>query len=86
MSYQLEIKPDVLKDLKKISPNLQSRILEKMRWLANNFENLTPTPLTANLKGFFKLRVGDYRIIYTFDDTLKLITVHQIGHRRDIYN
>ena len=43
-------------------------------------------PLPANLAGFFKLRVGDYRVIYSFDEDLKVITIHQIGHRREIYD
>ncbi len=86
MSYELKIEPDALSNFKKMTPNLQSRILKKIRWFANNFENMTPLPLTANLQGFFKLRVGDYRIIYTFDDNLQLITVHRIGHRREIYD
>jgi mRNA interferase RelE/StbE len=86
MPYELKIEPDALNNLKKLTPNFQSRILKKIRWFANNFENMTPLPLTANLQGFFKLRIGDYRIIYTFDDTLKLITVYKIGHRRDIYD
>ncbi|MGK7931658.1 MAG: type II toxin-antitoxin system RelE/ParE family toxin [Microcystaceae cyanobacterium] len=86
MSYQFKIEPDALSDLKKLTPNIQSRILKKIRWFAKNFENMTPLPLTANLQGFFKLRIGDYRVIYTFDDSLKLITISQVGHRRDIYD
>ncbi len=71
MSYQLKIKAEALTDLKKITPNLQSIILKKLHWLANNFEHIPPLPLTANLKRFFKLRIEDYRAIYTFDNTLK---------------
>ncbi|MEA5533051.1 type II toxin-antitoxin system RelE family toxin [Crocosphaera sp. XPORK-15E] len=40
--------------------------------------------LSANLSGLFKLRIGDYRVIYSFDDDF--ITIHQVGHRRDIYS
>ncbi|WP_424404722.1 type II toxin-antitoxin system RelE family toxin [Microcoleus sp.] len=54
--------------------------------MAENFEQITPMPLSANLAGFFKLRVGDYRVIYSFDDDLNVITIHQIGHRREIYD
>jgi mRNA interferase RelE/StbE len=36
--------------------------------------------------GLFKLRVGNYRVIYSFDVEALLITIHKIGHRRDIYN
>ncbi|WP_245911981.1 type II toxin-antitoxin system RelE family toxin [Brunnivagina elsteri] len=37
------------------------------------------------MSGFFKLRVGDYRVIYTFNTEIQLMTIHKIGHRRDIY-
>jgi mRNA interferase RelE/StbE len=83
--YNLELKPVALSELEKLSSTIQERIVKKLVWLSENFEKITPINLTANLIGFFKLRVGDYRIIYTFDDNLKTITVHQIGHRRDIY-
>ncbi|MEA5467570.1 type II toxin-antitoxin system RelE/ParE family toxin [Spirulina sp. 06S082] len=54
--------------------------------MAENFEQITPQALTANLAGLFKLRVGDYRVIYSFNSELKLIAVHKIGHRREIYD
>ncbi len=49
------------------------RIVNKINWLAENFDQITPQPLTANLSGFFKLRVGDYRVIYEFDSEKKTI-------------
>ena len=42
-------------------------------------------PLRRNLKGYMKLRVGDYRIVYSISK--KTVTVHviKIGHRKDVY-
>ncbi|MDZ7965264.1 MAG: type II toxin-antitoxin system RelE/ParE family toxin [Nostoc sp. DedSLP03] len=57
-----------------------------MRYLSENFDNLTLQTLSADLSGMFKLRVGNYRVIYSFDIEALLITIHKIGHRRDIYN
>ncbi|WP_334712675.1 type II toxin-antitoxin system RelE family toxin [Nostoc sp.] len=42
--------------------------------------------MSADLSGLFKLRIGYYRVIYSFDIEVQLITIHQVGHRRDIYN
>ncbi|MCK4233696.1 type II toxin-antitoxin system RelE/ParE family toxin, partial [candidate division WOR-3 bacterium] len=36
-------------------------------------------------KGMYKLRVGDWRIIYTVNQKTKVITIHMIGHRKEIY-
>lgn len=41
--------------------------------------------ILKKLKGLFKLRVGSYRVFYSFDREERIITVHLIGHRREIY-
>ena len=57
----------------------------KIYWLATNFDSITPDYLTANLAGLFKLRVGNYRVVYSFSRELRIITIHIIGHRSEIY-
>jgi mRNA interferase RelE/StbE len=42
-------------------------------------------PLRGSLKKHYRLRVGDYRIIYRIDLDVKIVTVIAIGHRKDIY-
>ena len=65
---------------------MRNRIISKINWLAKNFEVITPIPLTGDLAGLYKLRVGDYRVIYEFIDEEKVVIVDRIGHRRDIYH
>jgi len=86
MSYSVEFIGEALTSQEKLTEAVQERISKKIDWLAENFDQITPMPLSANLAGFFKLRVGDYRVIYSFNDELKLITIYQIGHRREIYD
>lgn len=86
MSYSVELTAEALVNQEKLTQAVQERIGNKINWLAENFEQITPMPLSANLAGFFKLRVGDYRVIYSFDDDLNVITIHQIGHWREIYD
>lgn len=85
MSYKVEFLDFATESLKKIDAGMQRRILKKIRWLCENFESITPVPLSANLNGLFKLRVGDYRVLYSFDDEIKIISVERVGHRRDVY-
>ncbi|WP_345961257.1 type II toxin-antitoxin system RelE family toxin [Pseudanabaena sp. Chao 1811] len=47
---------------------------------------MTPLSLSGNLSSFFKLRVGDYRVIYAIAQSQKSLIIHQIGHRREIYD
>lgn len=85
MSYRVEFSELANASLKKIDTGMQQRILKKVQWLCENFESITPLPLSADLSGYFKLRVSDYRIIYSFDDEIRIISVERVGHRRDIY-
>jgi mRNA interferase RelE/StbE len=86
MSYQVEFTPEGIAGLEVLTSTIQERILSKIKWLSENFDELSPQGLTANLSGLFKLRIGDYRVIYSFDSEAKYITIHAVGHRRDIYD
>ncbi len=86
MAYSVEFRSAATEDLEQLTLTIQQRILSKIRWLSENLDDLTLQALSANLSGLFKLRVGDYRIIYSFDVESQRITVHRIGHRRDIYS
>jgi mRNA interferase RelE/StbE len=67
MSYLIEYQPEAIDDLADLTEAVRDRIVKKINWLAENFESIEPQPLTADLVGLFKLRVGDYRVIYEFD-------------------
>ncbi|HYX12967.1 MAG TPA: type II toxin-antitoxin system RelE/ParE family toxin [Nostoc sp.] len=86
MSYNIEFKSEAIIGFEALTSTIQERILRKIRWLSENFEDLTPQPLSADLSDLFKLRIGDYRVIYSFDTEAQLITIHKVGHRREIYN
>lgn len=64
MSYSAEYEPEALADLERLTQIVRERVIIKIAWLAKNFDQITPQALTADLSGFFKLRVGDYRVIY----------------------
>jgi mRNA interferase RelE/StbE len=86
MSYSIEFTSEAIADLGKIDRINQLRIAKKIKWLGENFEQITPITLTGNLSGYFKLRVGDYRVIYTINQSQKITTIQQVGHRREIYD
>jgi len=86
MSYRVEFKQKAVTDLDSLTKIFQERILKKIKWLSENFNEITPQALSANLTGLFKLRVGDYRVIYSVDINTEYITIHRVGHRREIYD
>jgi len=84
VSYTVEISKRASKQLKKLSPEVQERIQIKIDALA-----LEPRPDgVKKLKGRengYRIRVGDYRILYDVYDDVLLITVVEIGHRSSVY-
>ena len=83
--YDIELMPQARDDLARLDRAIAQRVLNKLRWLAENVDRITPEPLTGDWKGVFRLRAGSYRILYTIQRTERRITVHLIGHRRDVY-
>ena len=83
--WKVVYKRSVEKDLKGISADMryliQRAIEEKLATDPLRFG----LPLRRNLKGLMKLRVGDYRIIYSIEYKEVVVLVIQIGHRREIY-
>lgn len=72
-------------DIAKLDSRVRRRILEKLAWFRDYFEVTTPLPLGNFWKGFFKLRVGDWRIVYSVNFENKKVVVHLIDHRARIY-
>ncbi len=83
--YQVDFTPGAESDLSRLDAPIAQRVLKRLRWLAENFEAIKPEPLTGQWQGVFKLRVGDYRVLYTFDRAKRKIVVHFIRHRREVY-
>lgn len=86
MSYSVEYEPEALADLERLTQAVRERVINKITWLAENFDQITPQALTDNLSGFFKLRVGDYRVIYEFSRDDEVISIDRIRHRREVYD
>ncbi|MBM3156419.1 MAG: type II toxin-antitoxin system RelE/ParE family toxin [Chloroflexi bacterium] len=85
MSYRVEFKPESIDDLRHLDKAMAQRIFRKLKWFSENFDTVTPEPLTAELRGLFKLRVGSYRVIYEAKPKEHLLTIHFVGHRKEVY-
>ncbi len=84
MSYTLQFKPSVEKDFKSLSKATLLRAFKQIIALQNE-----PRPhQSIKLSGMdymYRLRIGDYRIVYEVDEKAKLVTIHYVRHRRDVY-
>jgi mRNA interferase RelE/StbE len=79
----LKFTEEAMDDLAKLEKPIARQVFSKLRWLVENLDLLSPEPLSGDFKGVNKLRVGDYRALYTFDKTQ--LVVHFIRHRREVY-
>jgi len=84
-SYSIQILKPAIRELEDLDKNTARRIVERIDWLSENFPSIKPFALKGELSGLFKIREGDYRIIYQILHKEKTLVIHAIGHRRDIY-
>ncbi|MDQ3199146.1 MAG: type II toxin-antitoxin system RelE/ParE family toxin [Verrucomicrobiota bacterium] len=82
--YQVLVERSAEKDLKRFSPEIRSRIATVLRSLAANPRPSGSRKL-AGTKHDWRVRVGDYRIIYEIADVIRVVRVQRIRHRRDVY-
>ena len=53
--------------------------------MRDNFNQIDPLSLSSEWQGFFKLRIGEWRVIYDIDNNIKEITIHKIDKRDKVY-
>ena len=81
--YEIELRRQAQRSLDRLPRKDFDRIIEDIKQLAE-----TPRPKgVEKIKntGLWRIRQGDYRIVYSIDDSEQLITILRIGHRREIY-
>ncbi len=84
MSYTVQILRRAQKELAALPPIVYPRVRDAIRELAN-----TPRPSGCKKlsgRSGWRIRVGNYRVIYEIDDTAQVITIMHVGDRRDVYD
>lgn len=82
--YSVEVKPAARKELEALSDPVLARVIRKLESLAD-----VPRPAGCKkLKGYkdmWRIRIGDWRVVYFIDETVKLVSILRIAHRREVY-
>jgi mRNA interferase RelE/StbE len=82
--YRVEFKPSAARQLEELDKGMRARVDRKIDELSEN-----PRPAGAKkLKGaseLWRVRAGDYRVVYSIHDDVLVVLVVKIGHRRDVY-
>lgn len=82
-SYRLLIKPSAAKELERLPTKDRKRLVARMQGLSAQPRPPGCEKLTGH--DLFRVRQGDYRILYEVQDPDLVVTVFKIGHRRDVY-
>jgi len=81
--YRIEVRPAAARALRKLDSEVRPRIQGAIALLAQDPHPPAARPLRG--RPAYRVRVGDYRIIYTIADDVLLVVVVTLGHRRDVY-
>lgn len=82
--YRLLIKRSAERDLRRLPRPIFQRINRRLLALGEDPRPPGVRKLKGALEGW-RLRVGDYRVVYLIDDTAQSVTIVRVRHRRDVY-
>lgn len=81
MTYEIEFKPQAIKDLKPLPKKVQGRIMAAIDGLKDGFTG--DVKKLTNYTPEYRLRIGDYRVLFELDG--KKLVIYRIVHRKDAY-
>ena len=82
-SYRLLIKPSAAKELEDLPLKERRRVATRLQRLASHPRPTGAEKLSGQDK--YRLRQGDYRVLYSVDDAAFIVVIVKIGHRREVY-
>ena len=84
MSYKVELSRSADRELWRIVEPFRTRLFMAIKGLA-----VEPRPIgsknLAGHKGAWRIRVGNFRVLYTMDDVVRVVRVESVGDRKDVY-
>ena len=84
MAYTVEVAPAAGRQIRKLDREAQRRVLAALDKLRDEPRSHDAIKLQGN-ENLYRVRVGDYRIVYAIEDDRLVVLVVKVGHRRDIY-
>lgn len=84
MAYQVFLERAAEKDLSRLSSEIHARVIEAIRGLASNPRPAGCRKLTGS-ENDWRIRVGDYRVVYEISDAIRIVRVNRVRHRREVY-
>lgn len=83
--YELRLERRASKSLRGLPEPSKSRIVSALNELQRDPFSGNVKALSGKWKGFFRRRIGDYRILYGVDTDVRVVSIESISHRKDAY-
>jgi mRNA interferase RelE/StbE len=83
--YRIEFRPAAARQFRKLPRQAQRRIDAALRLLQDSPRPPKAEALKGALRGYLRIRTGDYRVVYCVEDDRLVICVVRVAHRRDVY-
>ena len=84
--YEVVFKKSALKELQKLPPKIQQKVVDATRLLAlNPYTELLQIKKLKGTDSLYRIRIQDYRVLYFIENKIIKVTIIKIGHRKDVY-
>ena len=83
--YLVELTDGADDDLLRLDRQVAQLVINRLHWLGENAETIRHQALTGRRRGYYRLRIGDYRALYTLDHQRQCVVVALVGHRSEVY-
>ncbi|MHB8261824.1 MAG: type II toxin-antitoxin system RelE family toxin [Bacteroidia bacterium] len=84
--YQVVIKKSAAKELESLPKKVLLPVTQAIVKLSDNPRPAGCKKLKGQIENIWRIRVGDYRVVYEIKDTVKIVDIQKVGHRKDIYS
>lgn len=85
MMYNITFKKSAEKEFEKLPSSIIKRIGNSIDSLSKNPRPVGSKKLEGQKESLWRIRIGDYRVIYLIEDVIKIVEIRRIGHRKNIY-
>jgi len=84
--YQITFKKKAAKEMLKLPSSMLPKIVKSIDNLSKNPRPEGSKKLRGSDEDLWRIRIGNYRVIYSIKDSIRIVNIRKVGHRKDIYN
>ena len=85
VNYYVDFSREAESSLGRLDKQIAQRILDRIKWLSLHIEDVNHKALSGRLRGAYKFRVGDYRVVYELKHKTTVLIIRFIAHRSEVY-